>query len=67
MCSICVASFFQFEEARNNLEKLTLAVLTHLPTAVVYVHDLTGECGTSVSDQVNCFSLRSDLQIYDLL
>ncbi|CAI9114177.1 OLC1v1014836C1 [Oldenlandia corymbosa var. corymbosa] len=39
------------DEERNNLEKLTLAVLTHLPTAVLYVHDLTGECGTSVSDQ----------------
>ena len=40
-------------EDRNNLEKLTLAVLTHLPTAVLYVHDLTGECGTSPSDQVS--------------
>ncbi|KAK4760356.1 hypothetical protein SAY87_005249 [Trapa incisa] len=36
---------------RNNLEKLTLAALTHLPTAILYVHDLTGECGTSPSDQ----------------
>ncbi|KAL8129068.1 hypothetical protein V2J09_018223 [Rumex salicifolius] len=39
------------DDDRNNLEKLTLAVLSHLPTAVVYVHDLTGECGTSPSDQ----------------
>ncbi|KAL8038388.1 hypothetical protein ABFX02_11G103200 [Erythranthe guttata] len=39
------------DEDRNNLEKLTLAVLSHLPTAVLYVHDLTGECGTSPSDQ----------------
>ncbi|PIN09980.1 hypothetical protein CDL12_17438 [Handroanthus impetiginosus] len=39
------------DEDRNNLEKLTLAVLTHLPTAVLYVHDLSGECGTSPSDQ----------------
>lgn len=37
---------------RNNLEKLTLAVLSHLPTAVLYVHDLSGECGTSSYDQV---------------
>ncbi|EPS65065.1 hypothetical protein M569_09714, partial [Genlisea aurea] len=36
---------------RNNLEKLTLAVLSHLPTAVLYVHDLSGQCGTSPSDQ----------------
>lgn len=39
-------------EDRNNLEKLTLAVLSHLPTAVLYVHDLSGECGMSPSDQV---------------
>ena len=36
---------------KNDLERLTLAVLTHLPTAVLYVHDLTGECGTSLDDQ----------------
>ena len=36
------------------MEKLTLAVLSHLPTAVLYVHDLSGECGTSPSDQVFC-------------
>ncbi|KMZ59540.1 GTPase obg [Zostera marina] len=39
------------DEERNNLEKLTLAVLSHLPTAVLFVHDLTGECGTSVCNQ----------------
>ncbi|XP_060206169.1 uncharacterized protein LOC132633633 isoform X2 [Lycium barbarum] len=39
------------DEDRNNLEKLTLAVLTHLPTAVLYVHDLSGECGMSPLDQ----------------
>lgn len=39
------------DDDRNNLEKLTLAVLSHLPTAVLFVHDLTGECGTSPSDQ----------------
>ncbi|XP_051150205.1 nucleolar GTP-binding protein 1 isoform X2 [Andrographis paniculata] len=39
------------DDDRNNLEKLTLAVLSHLPTAVLYVHDLSGECGTSPLDQ----------------
>ncbi|KAF8013905.1 hypothetical protein BT93_I1690 [Corymbia citriodora subsp. variegata] len=39
------------DEDRNNLEKLTLAVLSHLPTAILYVHDLSGECGMSPSDQ----------------
>ncbi|KNA24071.1 hypothetical protein SOVF_018270 [Spinacia oleracea] len=46
----------RLDEERNNLEKLTLAVLTHLPTAVIYVHDLTGECGTSVSDQFTTYT-----------
>ncbi|KAL1802440.1 hypothetical protein ACET3Z_031087 [Daucus carota] len=43
------------DEDRNNLEKLTLAVLSHLPTAVLYVHDLSGECGTSPSDQYTIY------------
>ncbi|KAK1558686.1 hypothetical protein Q3G72_005401 [Acer saccharum] len=43
------------DEERNNLEKLTLAVLSHLPTAILYVHDLTGECGTSPSDQFKIY------------
>lgn len=41
----------RLDDDRNNLEKLTLAVLAHLPTAVLYVHDLSGECGMSASDQ----------------
>lgn len=36
---------------RNAMERLTLASLQHLPTAVLFVADLTGECGTSVADQ----------------
>lgn len=47
-----LSSLYALAEERNNLEKLTLAVLSHLPTAVLYVHDLSGECGTSPSDQV---------------
>lgn len=46
-------------EDRNNLEKLTLAVLSHLPAAILYVHDLSGECGMSPFDQVNINSLSS--------
>ncbi|KAL3745267.1 hypothetical protein ACJRO7_014387 [Eucalyptus globulus] len=43
------------DENRNNLEKLTLAVLSHLPTAILYVHDLSGECGMSASDQYSIY------------
>lgn len=50
-----VFSGFAYSDDRNNLEKLTLAVLSHLPTAILYVHDLSGECGTSPSDQVPHF------------
>jgi hypothetical protein len=51
-CFICF--LLGSADDRNNLEKLTLAVLSHLPTAILYVHDLSGECGTSPSDQVLC-------------
>eukprot|EP00850_Spirogloea_muscicola_P013548 SM000092S24516 [mRNA] locus=s92:506468:510715:+ [translate_table: standard] len=44
---------------RNNIEKLTLAALCHLPTAVLYVHDLTGDCGMSTADQ---YSLHLSLK-----
>ncbi|GFP85848.1 nucleolar GTP-binding protein 1 [Phtheirospermum japonicum] len=50
------------DEDRNNLEKLTLAVLSHLPTAVLYVHDLSGECGTSPSDQVQQFIIYKEIK-----
>ncbi|BBN16263.1 nucleolar GTP-binding protein [Marchantia polymorpha subsp. ruderalis] len=39
------------DDERNNIEKLTIAALAHLPTSVLYVHDLTGECGTTVPNQ----------------
>lgn len=39
------------ESERNAMERLTLAALAHLPTAAVFVADLTGSCGTSVADQ----------------
>ena len=39
------------DEDRNAMERLTLASLQHLPTAVLFVGDLTEGCGTSVGDQ----------------
>lgn len=39
------------EEERNAMERLTLACLQHLPTMVLFVSDLTGDCGTSVANQ----------------
>lgn len=43
------------DEDRNEMESLTMAAMQHLPTAVIYVMDLTGEAGdkfSSVSDQL---------------
>lgn len=37
---------------RNAMEMLTIASLEYLPTAVVFVFDLTEECGTNVRDQL---------------
>eukprot|EP01024_Parvocaulis_polyphysoides_P009076 TRINITY_DN12770_c1_g1_i1.p1 TRINITY_DN12770_c1_g1~~TRINITY_DN12770_c1_g1_i1.p1 ORF type:complete len:187 (+),score=35.82 TRINITY_DN12770_c1_g1_i1:48-608(+) len=39
------------DEVRNDMELLTLSVLEHLPTMVVFVADLTEDCGMSVKDQ----------------
>ena len=42
-------------EQRNEMEALTMAAMQHLPTAVIYVMDLSGEAGekfSSVSDQL---------------
>lgn len=37
---------------RNKIELLTIATLEHLPTCVVFVTDLSGLSGTSISDQL---------------
>lgn len=47
------------EEDRNAMEKLTLASLKHLPTSVLFVMDLTGECGTSLLHQ---WKIREELR-----
>lgn len=47
------------DEDRNAMELLTLASLQHLPTAVMFVVDLTAECGTSVENQLE---IRKDLR-----
>ncbi len=39
------------DSERNRMEQLTLAALGCLDTAVLFVVDLTEECGTSVGDQ----------------
>lgn len=36
------------------MERLTLSALEHLSSAlVIFVHDLTGDCGTAPEDQVH--------------
>lgn len=42
---------YRGDDDRNDMEKLTLASLQYLMTSVLFVIDLTGECGTSLSDQ----------------
>ena len=39
------------EDERNDMERLTLAVLDHLPSLPVCVLDVTEECGTSMGEQ----------------
>ena len=40
------------DEERNEMEGLTIAALEHLDNVVLFVMDLTGECGTKVKDQL---------------
>jgi len=42
------------DEERNEMESLTLASMQHLPTAVMFVMDLTGQSGvkSSITNQV---------------
>ena len=40
------------DDERNDMEGLTLAALEHLDNVVLFVMDLTGECGTGVRDQL---------------
>lgn len=44
---------------RNAMELLTLASLQHLPTAAMFVLDLTGDCGTPVHKQ---WRIRNELK-----
>ena len=47
------------DEDRNAMERLTVACMAHLPSSVLYVMDLTGQCGTSVAAQ---WDIRQDLK-----
>jgi len=47
------------DEARNRMERLTLAALAYLPTAVLFVLDCSGGCGTSVEGQLG---IREELR-----
>jgi len=47
------------EGKRNKMELLTIAALEHLPVAVLFVLDLTGESGTRVRDQI---AIRAELK-----
>ena len=41
------------------MERLTLACMAHLPSSVLFVMDLTGQCGTSMAAQ---WEIRQDLK-----
>ena len=49
-------------EIRNEMEELTLAAMAHLPTAVMYVMDLSGGAGDKCSSVEDQLILRRDLR-----
>jgi nucleolar GTP-binding protein len=49
---------------RNEMEELTLAAMMHLPTAVMYVMDLSGEAGDKCSSVKDQLQLRREVCIW---
>lgn len=50
------------DEERNEMEALTLAAMQHLPTAVMYVMDLSGEAGDKCSSIADQLQLRREVR-----
>ncbi|VEU34727.1 unnamed protein product [Pseudo-nitzschia multistriata] len=50
------------EHKRNEMEELTLAAMTHLPTAVMYVMDLSGQAGDKCSSVEDQLQLRREIR-----
>jgi len=50
------------DDERNEMEALTLAAMSHLPTAVMYVMDLSGAAGDRCSSVEDQLQLRRDVR-----
>lgn len=50
------------EYKRNEMEELTLAAMKHLPTAVMYVMDLSGQAGDKCSSVEDQLQLRKEIR-----
>ena len=50
------------EHKRNEMEELTLAAMKHLPTAVMYVMDLSGQAGDKCSSVADQLQLRREIR-----
>jgi nucleolar GTP-binding protein len=50
------------DEERNEMESLTMAAMQHLPTAVMYVMDLSGDAGDRCSSIKDQLELRRDIR-----
>ncbi|GAX22261.1 nucleolar GTP-binding protein [Fistulifera solaris] len=50
------------DHERNEMEALTLAAMQHLPTAVMYVMDLSGGAGDKCSSVADQLQLRRDMR-----
>lgn len=50
------------EYKRNEMEELTIAAMKHLPTAVMYVMDLSGQAGDKCSSVEDQLTLRRQIR-----
>lgn len=53
----------EISETRNEMEALTLAAMAHLPTAVMYVMDLSGGAGDRCSSVEDQLVLRKEVSV----
>lgn len=52
------------DDERNEMEALTLAAMQHLPTAVMYVMDLSGGAGDKCSSVADQLQLRKEVRVF---
>lgn len=62
LCQVMDSPGLLARTQRNEMEQLTMAAMTHLPTAVIYVMDLSGNAGDACSSIDDQFAIREEIR-----